>query len=144
MHGGCVATASDLHAMKEKLASALRHALTFLPALGAFFVSKGWLTADEGAQLDKELIDFLTVVAGLVAAVLSRLVMFLVAKYAPHFSGFLGGGSGGSSAGPMMVILTAAAIGGSLPSCTPAQPSDATPLLSPLIRPELGFAPAMT
>jgi len=120
--------------MKEKLTSALRHALTYLPALGAFLVSKGWLSPDEGATLDKELAEFLSVVAGLIAAGLSRLLMFALAKYAPHLRVIFGGGSGGVSA----VAMTAAAWGalalaggGLLTSCAAGVDKDGNYIVRP-------------
>lgn len=100
--------------MKEKLSSALRHALTFLPALGAFLVSQGWLSPDEGATLDKELVEFLGVVAGLVAAGLSRLLMFALAKWAPHLRGIFGGGSGWVPVAAMTATWGAVLLGGAL------------------------------
>ena len=113
--------------MKDKLASYLRHALTFLPALGVFFVSKGWLEPQEGATLDKELTDFLSVVAGMVASGLVRLLMLLVAKHAPHLKTILGGVSGGSAAVAMTATAWGAILAGALltsclvTGCTPAQ-----------------------
>lgn len=104
--------------MKEQITSALRHALTFLPALGVFFASKGWITPEEGSVLDQELTDTLAVVAGLAGAAISRLLMFLIAKHAPHFSNIFGAGSGGNL--PLLAITATSGIilaGASLTSC---------------------------
>lgn len=98
--------ADQPHTMKEQITSALRHALTFLPALGIFFASKGWLTPAEGEVLDQELANTLSVLSGLAGAAVSRLLMFLIAKHAPALSNIFGGGSGGSL--PLWAITAAA------------------------------------
>lgn len=92
--------------MKEQITSAIRHALTFLPALGVFLVSKGWLEPAEGVALDKELAELLSVAAGLAGAAISRLIMFAIARFAPHLRGIFGGSSGGTL--PLWAMTAAA------------------------------------
>lgn len=107
--------------MKEKIESLLRHALTALPAVGGFFVGKGWLTGEEGAALDAALTDFLSVLFAIAAAALARVVMWLVAKYFPSLSGLLGGTSGGISPALLLMCTAAAFTVVALPSCSQAQ-----------------------
>ncbi len=106
--------------MNEKLASYLRHAVTALPSVGGYLVTKGWLEKAEGASLDAAAQDFLMVLAAIVAAVLSRLVLRLLNKYAPHLLPFFGShGSGGNGGAAGLVVMGTAAVllGGSLSSC---------------------------
>jgi hypothetical protein len=116
---------TTLPAMKEQIYSLIRHALTALPAVGGFFVAKGWLNAEEGAQLDAKLVQFLEVVALVVSAALARAAMWLVAKYAPSLSGVLGGpSSGGNLPAWFLMVVAMAACGAGAPllsSCTPTQ-----------------------
>lgn len=113
--------------MKTKLATSIRHALTSLPALGTYLATKGWLSPAEGAQLDGSLDNLYAVIAALLAAVLVRLIMLAVARFAPGLAPLLGNdteASGGNAPGggmsPALLISTAAALSmvGALPSCS--------------------------
>lgn len=91
--------------MKDQIYSLLRHAITALPAVGGYLAAKGLLTPEEAAQLDGGLTQFLLMAAGILSAVLVRLVMALIAKHAPHLRGLLGG------SGTAAVAMTAATWG---------------------------------
>ena len=105
--------------MNEKLSTYLRHAITSIPALFAGLAANGFLTADEAAKLDADLKTFLIGLAAVLAAAITRWVMRLVAKHAPHLSNLFGGPAGGSA----VVAMTTAAwgsvllAGGILTSC---------------------------
>lgn len=114
--------------MKEKIATALRHALTSLPAVGGYLLARGWLAAEEAAQLDALQEQALAGLAAIVAGVAARFILLGLARWAPGLQGVFGDGKGGASAStggtggmtPMwMVVGTAAALlaGGLLPSC---------------------------
>lgn len=92
--------------MKEKLFSLFRHAITAIPAAGAAMAANGWLTADEGATLDADLTTFLVSLAAILAGVLTRWIMAIVAKHAPHLSNIFGGPSGGAAAAVAMTAVT--------------------------------------
>lgn len=112
---GCGADATT---MKDKLYSLLRHAITAIPAAGAAMAANGWLTTDEGAKLDADLTTFLLSAAAILAGVLTRMLMALVAKHAPHLSNIFGGGSGASL--PLWAMTCTAAafsMAGGLSSC---------------------------
>jgi hypothetical protein len=118
--------------MKEKIATALRHALTSLPAAGGYLLARGWLAAEEAAELDALQGQALAGLAAIAAAGAARFILLGVAKWAPGLQGVFGAGQAGqadspSSAGgtggmtPAWVVVgTAAALmaGGLLPSCT--------------------------
>lgn len=109
--------------MQAKLETSLRHAITFLPGLGAFLVSKGWLTGDEGSQLDAAFFTFLSTVAAVLAAVVTRLLMILISKHFPGLEGLLGDRQQGSVKGILLMLAGSAfLIGGSgtLTSCSVA------------------------
>jgi hypothetical protein len=104
--------------MNEKLSTYLRHAITSIPALFAGLAANGFLTAEEAAKLDGELKTFLIGVAAVLAAAVTRWVMRLIAKHAPHLSNIFGGPGGGAAVVAMTATWGAVLLAGaSLTSC---------------------------
>ncbi len=104
--------------MNEKLASQLRHLATFVPGLGTFLLALGWLDADTAMQLDAEQAKYLAVLAGALAVMIARGILWLVGKYAPRLLPLFPGIGKGSS---MLAMATAAGLlmaGGLLSSCS--------------------------
>lgn len=118
--------------MKDQIFSLLRHAITALPAVGGYLAAKGLLTPEEAAQLDGGLTQFLLMLAGILSAVVVRLVMALIAKHAPHLRGIFGGPGGAAVA---MTAATwgalAVAGGGLLTSCAVGVDEQGNYLLKP-------------
>ncbi len=117
--------------MKEKITTSIRHALTAIPALGGYLATKGWVSAEEGAQLDGSLGNLYAVLAAILAAVVVRLLMLGLARIAPGLAPVLGGegdspagggdGTGISGGSFPCLLITAAALsmaGLLLPSCS--------------------------
>ena len=116
---------SPTNRMNAKIASQLRHLATFVPGLGGFLLAQGWLDADTAAQLDAEQVKMLAIVAGALAVMISRALLWLLGKYAPQFLPFFGNGGAGSS--PLLILTTAAAFsmaGLSLSSCSLSMTGD--------------------
>ena len=107
---------------RNALASLTRHFITTLAGLGGFLFAHGLIPAEAVGQADAAgaaLVEPLTVIAGLLAATGARLAIFCLGKIFPALAEKLGSQSG--MAGLWVMGLTAAAIGGSLPSCSPEQ-----------------------
>lgn len=103
------------------LASQLRHLLTFLAGLGGLFLSWQIIAPDQVAAVDKagaDLIDPLIIIIGAVAAGIARLALGWISSLFGRGAGEIG------EKMPLwagLLIGTAAAVGGSLPSCSGAE-----------------------
>lgn len=99
--------------MQDSLKSVIRHLLTALAALGTYLASASLIPADQAADVNAAgaaLADPLTLILTALAVPLARWVV----SWLP----WLGKSGGGSAA---VLIATAGALAGSLPSCgTPA------------------------
>lgn len=111
--------------LKELFLSMIRHGITALPAVGAALATHGALTPAEGAVVDAKMAEFLSGMALVAAAALSRGVLALVAKYVPHLSGILGGASSGGTSPVWILTVVGTMAGfvmvGGLSSCSSAQ-----------------------
>jgi len=92
--------------MQTSIASYLRHLITLLPGLGAYLLSTGLLDAGEAKQLDGTIEEALSVIAGMIAVAISRLVMNWLAEHFPSLSIL------GSSSTPSMGSSEAKRFGG--------------------------------
>jgi len=107
--------------MKAKLQSYLRHVLTGAATLGTFLGSHGLIDQADVAQTNADAAQAVPLLASIAAAILSRILISLLAKYAPGL-GSLFGKSGGTGVS-LLAMGTAAGALALLPSCGP----DATP-----------------
>jgi len=105
------------------VASLARHFLTTLAGLGGFLFAHGLIPAEAVGQANEAgaaLVEPLAVITGLMAAALVRLAIFCLGKIFPAVAEKLGATSGGMPA-LLIGLGTAAAVMGSLPSCSPEQ-----------------------
>ena len=105
------------------VASLARHFLTTLAGLGGFLFAPGLIPAEAVGQANaagSALVDPLAVIAGLMAAAVVRLGIFFVGKIFPASAAKM---MDAPKRGPWLVIGlgTAAAVMGSLPSCSVSQ-----------------------
>lgn len=98
--------------MKETIRSVIRHALTGVGSFVSYLLKQGWITAEEAAQLAPALDKLLDVLAVVLGAVVSRLVILGLGKIsfgkalAEKFGVLMIGG------------LAAAGVAITLPSCS--------------------------
>jgi hypothetical protein len=129
--------------MKSNLTSAIRHGLSALPALGSFLLAKGWLATGDAAQLDQAQSNVIPVIAAVLAALVTRLLMFAIAKYAPALQGLFGASGfsdpksadqeNGDGYSRLLIAGTGLAIsllagGGALTSCSPTARANMPPM----------------
>ena len=104
------------------IASLTRHFLTYLAGLGGFLFAHGVIPENAVAQANEAgaaLVDPLAVICGLLAAAAVRLGIFLLGKIFPATAEKLAASSGGTAL--LALGMTAAALMGALPSCSPEQ-----------------------
>ena len=102
--------------MKAKLQSYLRHAFTGAATLGAFLGSHGLIDQADVAQTNADAAQAAPLIASIAAAILSRMLISAVAKYAPRLLSLLGESSSGTG---VSIWAMGAAVGACalLPSC---------------------------
>ncbi len=102
--------------MKELLQSLVRHLLTFLAGLGTTLHAAGLLGAEDVAQVNAQGLTLMTVLTGVIMAVLMRLIMKFGGKVISAHK------EDGSSPGSLLLLLGVAGLALlGLPSCTPEQ-----------------------
>ena len=104
------------------VASLARHFLTTLAGLGGFLFAHGLIPAEAVGQANaagSALVEPLAVIAGLMAAAAVRLGIFFLGKIFPASAAKLGAQVG--MPGLLLWWMTAAAVMGSLPSCSSAR-----------------------
>lgn len=102
------------------LSTLIRHGLTYLAGIGGFLYQHGAIDAgavDVANQAGEQLIDPLSVILGLVAAVVMRLVIALLGKIFPSLAEKASGGMSGGAL-LLMAMGTMAGVMGCLPSCS--------------------------
>lgn len=108
--------------MKEQLASLLRHAFTALAGLGGFLFSKGLIDQGDVTAVDGAGVSLGNALVVILVAVIGRLLITLTAKFFRLGAGELENDKSKPSGGTLLLIIgTTAALGGLLPSCSPAQ-----------------------
>lgn len=104
--------------MKAKLQSYLRHVLTGAATLGTFLGSHGLIDQADVAQTNADAAQAVPLLASIAAAILSRILISLLAKYAPGFRSLLGKSSSGTGVS-IWAMGTAVGAFALLPSCSP-------------------------
>jgi len=104
--------------MKAKLQSFFRHALTGAATVGTFLGTHGLIDQADVAQTNADAAQAVPLIASIAAAVVSRILLLLVAKYAPRLGSLLGSQSSGTG---VSLLAMGAAVGAFalLPSCGP-------------------------
>jgi hypothetical protein len=103
--------------MKETLQSLVRHLLTFLAGLGTTLHAAGLLGAEDVAQVNEQGLTLQAVIAGVIVAILMRLVMTFSGKLvSAHVN------DGRNDGGSLLLLLgMAGLLGLGLPSCSREQ-----------------------
>lgn len=125
--------------MQAQLLSLFRHFLTGLSALGAYLFTHGLIQAGDAPAVDATGAQFAESLAVILAVVVTRVILFLLGRYAPALAPLLSGqspvasqgqqstgeGSGGNLL-PVLIGMAAALLVVSLPSCRLASDYDLT------------------
>ena len=109
--------------MNAYIASHIRHLLTCLATLGVLLASHKLVDPSAVATVNQaggSLVEPLTVIGTALIVVGLRLLITLLGKLFPAWAATLSGITGGSSGGVnlLLMLVTAAAFMGALPSCT--------------------------
>lgn len=121
---GCMVVAdrsnATPHTMNNSISTLIRHALTYLAGIGGYLHHHGLIDAtgvDAANQAGAQLVDPLSIIAGLLAVVAARVALGLLGKIFPSIAEKA---SGGVSGGAFLLVAcgTAAALMGALPSCS--------------------------
>jgi hypothetical protein len=105
--------------MKAKLQSFFRHALTGAATVGTFLGTHGLIDQADVAQTNADAAQAVPLIASIAAAVVSRILLLLAAKYAPRLGSLLGSQSSGTGVSLLAMGVTAAVLCSALPSCNP-------------------------
>jgi len=125
--------------MQAQLLSLFRHLLTGLSALGAYLFTHGLIQASDAPAVDATGAQFAESLAVVLAVVVTRVILFLLGRYAPGLAPVVSGQnpiarhgtpSEGSESGgnllPLLIGMAGALLVVSLPSCRLAKDYDLT------------------
>lgn len=125
--------------MQAHLLSLLRHLLTGLSGLGAYLFTHGLIEAGDVTAVDASGAQLAESLAAVLAMVLTRVILFLLGRYAPALAPLVSGQSpiahdgqpskGSESGGnllPLLIGMAAALLVVSLPSCRAVADYDLT------------------